>query len=172
MRVLRAAAFGSLAPRGFTLAEILVVLIVIGVAAGLAYAQFESDPKQSVERESRRLAGALEHAALLAQWKSETLGFSADAGGYRFWRRASGGDGDRWTALSDDDVLRYRPLPNSLAVSPREYAGQPIPADAILPLRASGRNEPFAIELVSPEWRVLLTGDPLNRVQLTGPLPR
>ncbi|HET9763847.1 MAG TPA: prepilin-type N-terminal cleavage/methylation domain-containing protein, partial [Casimicrobiaceae bacterium] len=53
---------------GFTLAEILVVLLVIGLAAGLAYARLDADPRQSLEREARRLGGALEHAALLAQW--------------------------------------------------------------------------------------------------------
>ena len=57
--------------------EILVVLIVIGLAAGITYAQLNPDPRSSLEREGRRLGGALEHAALLAQWKNETLGVSA-----------------------------------------------------------------------------------------------
>jgi prepilin-type N-terminal cleavage/methylation domain-containing protein len=68
---------------GFTLAEILAVLIVIGLAAGLVYARFETDPRHTVERESQRLAAALEHAALLAQWKGETLGISASGNAYR-----------------------------------------------------------------------------------------
>jgi hypothetical protein len=52
------------------------------------------------------------------------------------------------------------------------YAGQPVPVDSVLPLHASGRNEPFVIELASPQWRVLLAADPLNRVEITGPLQR
>ena len=157
---------------GFTLAEILVVLIVIGVAAGLAYARFESDPRQTLEREARRFAAALEHAALLAQWKSVTLGVSADNGGYRFWRRARGSSEARWTLVSDDDVLQPRTLAAPLVAGAREYAGGPVAADAILPLRPSGRNEPYVIELATPEWRALLSADPLNRVTMTGPLPR
>jgi prepilin-type N-terminal cleavage/methylation domain-containing protein len=47
---------------GFTLVEILVVLLVLALAAGLAYAR-ESDPRHDVEREGRRLAAAVEHAA-------------------------------------------------------------------------------------------------------------
>ena len=86
--------------RGFTLAEILVVLLVIGIAAGLAYAQLDRDPRQALEREGRRFAGALEHAALLAQWKNETLGVSANGGAYRFWHRVSDSEGERWLALS------------------------------------------------------------------------
>jgi hypothetical protein len=145
-------------------------LFIIGVAAGLAYAHFESNPRQVIERESLRLAGALEHAALLAQWKDETLGISASANGYRFWRRP-GGD-TTWQAMADDDVLQPRLLPAPLRITAREYAGLPVAADAILPLRASGRNEPYVIQIASPEWFTLLATDPLNRVAVTGPEPR
>ena len=158
--------------RGFTLAEILVVLLVIGVAAGLAYAQLDRDPRQALEREGRRFAGALEHAALLAQWKNETLGVSASGGAYRFWRRVSDSEGERWLALSDDAVLLPRTLPSPLVAAPQAYAGQPVPGEAVLPLVPSGRNEPYVIALASSEWQLLLTADPLNRVALIGPVPR
>jgi general secretion pathway protein H len=155
---------------GFTLAEILVVLVVIGLAAGLAYARFDSDPRTEVEREGRRLAAALEHAALLAQWKDETLGVSASGDTYRFWRMAAGATS--WEAMSNDDVLAPHVLPAPLSVATREYAGIPVAADAILPLRPSGRNEPYVIQIASPEWFTLLAADPLNRVALTGPTAR
>ena len=157
---------------GFTLVELLVVIVVIGLAAALVYAQFERDPRQALEREGRRLAGALEHAALLAQWTNQTIGVSAGEGSYRFWRRTPAADGERWVALSDDDVLVPRALPAPLAISTRAYAGQPVPAGAVLPLYPSGRNEPFLIELAAPEWQLLLAADPLNRVALLGPAPR
>ncbi len=146
------------------------MLIVIGLAAGLAYAHFDSDPRQAVERESLRLGAALEHAALLAQWKDETVGVSAGGNGYRFWRQLPGAS--TWEAMSDDDVLQPRVLPAPLSIMAREYAGLPVAADAILPLRASGRNEPYVIQIASPEWLTLLAADPLNRVALTGPTPR
>ena len=155
---------------GFTLAEILVVLLVIGLAAGLAYAHFDADPKRTVERESQRLAAALEHAAQLAQWKDETVGVSASGNSYRFWRQPAGSS--TWQPMSADDVLEPRILPAPLGISAREYAGLPVAADAILPLRASGRNEPYVIQINSPEWFTLLGADPLNRVALTGPVAR
>jgi general secretion pathway protein H len=158
--------------RGFTLVELLVVLIVIGLAAGLVYAQLDTDPRQTIEREGRRFAGALEHAALLAQWKNETLGISANGGAYRFWRRDATVGSSDWIALSDDDVLAPRALPAPLTATARLYAGQPVPGTAVLPLRPSGRNEPYVIALASPEWQILLTADPLNRVALVGPTPR
>ena len=51
---------------GFTLAEILVVLFVIGIAAALAYAQLDRDPRDTLEREGRRFAGALERVPRIA----------------------------------------------------------------------------------------------------------
>ncbi len=39
-------------------------------------------------------------------------------------------------------------------------------ADAILPFRPSGRNEPYALLLASPAWSLVVAGDPLNRVQV------
>ncbi len=156
---------------GFTLAEVLVVLIVIGLASALVYARFDSDPRSELEREGQRLGAAIEHAALLAQWQNETLGVSAIGGSYRFWRRGVN-NGDDWSALSGDDVLAAHALPASLAAAVRTYATQPVAADAIVPLRASGRNEPFVIDLATAEWRVLLSSDPINRVTVSPPSPR
>jgi hypothetical protein len=150
----------------------LVVLVVIGVAAGLVYARFDVDPRQAVEREGRRLAGALEHAAQLAQWQNETLGVSADGAAYRFWRRTTSADGDRWTPINDDDVLAAHALTPPFVANAVEYAGRTVAANSIIPLRASGRNDPFAIEIDAPEWRVVLFSDPLNRVAMSAPLAR
>jgi hypothetical protein len=59
-----------------------------------------------------------------------------------------------------------------LIAAPQAYAGQPVPDAAVLPLVPSGRNEPYVIALVSPEWQLLLAADPLNRVALIGPIAR
>jgi type II secretion system protein H len=136
---------GRVAARGFTLAEVLVVLLVIGLAAGLAYARFERDPRHDIEREGRRLAATLEHAAALAQWRNETLGVSASGSEYRFWRRTTAPDGDRWLPVTDDEILAPHALPQPISAAVIQYAGRNVPADAILPLSASGRNEPYAI---------------------------
>ncbi len=152
---------------GFTLAEILVVLVVIGIAAGIAYARFDTNPQQSVEREGRRFAAAIEHAASLAQWRNQSLGVSASGESYRFWRRDHGADGDRWLPLTDDEVLATRTLPDGVTAAVVQYAGQSVPPDAILPLAASGINEPYVMEIASPPWHALLVADPLNRVALS-----
>ena len=148
---------------GFTLIEMLVVVLVIGLASGIVMVNLGGDDRRATEREATRLASALEHAAALAQWKSETLGVSAEGGIYRFWRRGAGG---RWTALDDDDVLAPRVLPAEFTVRLASYAGAPVAEDAVLPFRPSGRNEPYALLLASSAWSLVIAGDPLNRVQI------
>jgi type II secretion system protein H len=148
--------------RGFTLVEVLVVVIIIGIASGIVLVNLDGDDRGRTEREAKRLAGALEHAAALAQWKGETLGVSAEGSAYRFWRRR--GD-ELWEAIADDDVLTPRALPADFTLTPASYAGAPVAENAVLPFRPSGRNEPYALLLVNSAWTVLVTGDPLNRVR-------
>jgi len=147
--------------RGFTLIEVLVVVIVIAIASAVAVANLDGDDRGRMEREARRLAGALEHAASLAQWQGETLGVSAEGSVYRFWKRRSDGS---WAAIDNDSVLAPRALPGDFSVKPAFYGGAPVADDAVLPFRASGRNEPYSLLLANSAWSVLVAGDPLNRV--------
>jgi len=156
------------APPGFTLIEILVVLVVLGIAASLVVVNLGRDDRRDLQREAKRLAGALEHAAAVAQWSSETLGISAEGHVYRFWRRDATG---QWTAFTGDEVLAARALPAGFAVLPTSYAGTPLPPDAVVPFRASGRNEPYALTLTSPAGDIVVSADPLNRVGFSPLLP-
>ena len=148
---------------GFTLIEILVVVVVIGIGAGLIIVNLDSDDRRAAEREATRLASALEHAAALAQWRNATLGVAAEGRNYRFLRRGTDG---QWQALVDDDMLAPRTLPEEIVVRPVSYATAPVAADAVLPFRPSGRNEPYALLLATPAWSVVIAGDPLNRVEI------
>jgi general secretion pathway protein H len=153
---------------GFTLVEVLIVVVIIGLLAGALAIGLSGDDRRVAEREAKRLAGALEHAAAAAQWRAETLGVSAEGAGYRFWRR---GADDRWSALADDDVLAPRALPAGVTVAFHSYAGAPVAPDAIVPFRASGRNEPYALVVASPAWSIEITADPLNRVRAAALAP-
>lgn len=151
---------------GFTLLEILVVVAILALTAGVTVALLDRDERGTLEREARRFAGALEYAAQRAQMRHETLGVSAGESQWRFWVRAADG---RWRAISDDAPLAPRTLPAPLSVAPLLYAGHPLPVDAIVPLRPSGRNEPYAFVLATEVFRTIVAADPLNRVAVAGP---
>jgi type II secretion system protein H len=152
--------------RAFTLIEVLVVVAILAIAAGTIALVLERDERGTVSREARRFAGAIEHAAARAQMRGETIGVSADPPGWRFWLR--GPDG-RWSPLAGDDVLAPRGLDATIVASAVAFAGRPLEPATIVPLRASGRNEPFAFAIVSPRWRAVLASDPVNRVTIIGP---
>jgi type II secretion system protein H len=153
--------------RGFTLVEILVVVVILGIAASFALALVAPDERDVSMREARRFAGALEYAAQRAQWRNETLGVSVAAGVIRYWRRdATNG---RWNVLDDDDLLRAHPLPQPLDASSVAFGGRMLAPDAIVPLRASGRNEPFAYVLATAGLRTIVALDPVNRASIAGP---
>jgi type II secretion system protein H len=150
--------------KGMTLLEILVVIAIIAIAASIAVVAYDGDDRTAVAYEAKRFAGAIEHASARARWRAETLGVSADGGGWQFWRRAA--DANRWIPVAGDDVLGPHRLPAGIVVSPLSYAGQALPPDAIVPLRASGHNDPFAFFVQGKASRIVLAADPLNRVTM------
>ncbi len=162
---------GSLARRarvgparaGFTLVEILVVIAIVAIVAALVSANLGDDDRRSTEREAKRLAGALEHAAAVAQWQRTTVGVSCEGSVYRFWLRDAN---DSWDLISGDDALATRMLPQGMTVVALRYAGSPVAPNAILPMRPSGRNEPYELVLSSPAISVVVSADPLNRVAI------
>jgi type II secretion system protein H len=150
---------------GFTLVEILVVIVILGIAAGLAVALAAPDERDVSSREARRFAGALEYAAQRAQWRNETLGVSAAGHVVRYWRRDA--RDASWRVVDDDDLLRLHALPDSIDAMALAYAGRALAADAIVPLRPSGRNEPFAFAFATPRTRTIIAIDPLNRASIS-----
>jgi hypothetical protein len=146
----------------------LVVIVVLGIVTGLGVALVAPGERDVQARESRRFAGALEYAAARAQWRNERLGVSANHGAVRYWRRDDANE--RWLPLEGDDVLATQVLAAPLDAAPVAYAGRAVARDAVVPLRASGRNEPLAFTFATQHFRTFVALDPLNRVAITGPL--
>ena len=96
------------------------------------------------------------------------LGVPRRSASIRYWRRDVAND--RWQLIDDDDILRAAHAARAARRAwPLAFAGRAAASDAIVPLRASGRNEPFAFALATPRWRTVIALDPLNRVSISGP---
>ena len=154
---------------GFTLVEILVVLVIAAIGAGLAVVALAPDPHAQARREAQRFAGALQYAAQRAQWRAETLGVDAAGPQIRFWRRDPAGD--TWRLVTDDDALVARVLPDAVTAAPQSYAGRLLAPHTLVPLRPSGRNEPASFAIDAADARVVVALDPLNRVTLVEAAP-
>ena len=144
---------------GFTLVEMLVVLLVVGIGLGLVTLSAGHDEAALLRQESERLRSALEHAAQLAQWRHVPLAWEADANGYRFASPARDGT---WTDETDP-TLAPHPLPPNVRMRVTDASGVVAPLHLLM--RPSGRNDPYAIAIESPSGAWTIAGDPLNRVR-------
>lgn len=67
------ASFMRLQQRGFTLLEIMVVLVIVGIVIGLAGLALDRNPAQRLDREGRRLQAMLSEASDEAVMQGEEL---------------------------------------------------------------------------------------------------
>jgi general secretion pathway protein H len=77
----------GLAPRGFTLVELLVVVALIAIVAGVAALALGGEESRKLREETERLAALFRIAAAEARASGRTLAWEADHAGY--WFRAA-----------------------------------------------------------------------------------
>ncbi|MEE1892822.1 GspH/FimT family pseudopilin [Pseudomonas otitidis] len=91
--------------RGFTLVELMVVLVVIGIASAAVGLSIRPDPARLLRDEARRLVLLLQVAQDEARSSGEVIAWEADERGYRFRRLGTSAG----SALDGDATLRPRP---------------------------------------------------------------
>ena len=154
------------APRasGFTLIEMLVVLLIMGLLVGMASAIVRPDDRQLVCHEADRIAQLLELAATEARLTGWSVAWTPDAQGYRFWRMTADG---RWSELRDSDPLRPRTLPQGMRIAAMQVENVPVTGDMRLEFTPQGRVYAFDLELTYGAARCAVTATPLGEVRVS-----
>ena len=141
--------------RGFTLIELMVVMVVIGITLGLVAVNAIPSPRQNLKNEAQRIALLLQLARDEAIVRNRLVSFEADPERYRFLVRNE----TRWDAVTEDDLLRERPFKSA----PVTLLLDPPGAGAANPLRITfGRepvDKPFVLTLASGASQVAIRAD-------------
>lgn len=163
--------------RGFTLLELLVVLVIIGIILSFAVLSVgDGGLEQQAEEETRRLAALMDLAAEQAILESRELGMVFLPSGYRFVTHVV----EAWQEINDDTLLRPRTLPEGLHI---ELFLEALPVElnrrqqgVLTPhliLFSSGERTPFrlTIESDSHPAPLQLSGELFGKVKVS-PVPQ
>lgn len=99
---------------GFTLMEIMVVVVLIAISATFALVSLDRGNDDVAELEARRFAQLIEHARDESILSGRAYAVQVDpvARSYTFLRYAQ-----EWTQVKNDDVFRRRELPENLEMA-------------------------------------------------------
>jgi general secretion pathway protein H len=150
--------------RGFTLLELLVVLLVMGLCAGLVGALAQPDERARLQVEAGRLAQLLELAAVEARLTGKPVAWTADAAHYRFWRWS---DAAGWSE-EREDALRARSLPAGMAISALRVEARRSPKGMRLEFSPHGALA-FDLEMSLGAARFTVSASPVGEVRLHAP---
>lgn len=152
--------------RGFTLIEMLVVLMIMGLFIGLVSAITQPDDRAKLQLEADRLAQLLDFAATEARLTGKSIAWTADESGYRFWRL---NDDGTWSEIRDGELLRAMILPQGMMVSDFRVENMRPQGSMRLEFTPQGSSLAFTIGMSLGKEHITVTGSPVGDVRVVVP---
>lgn len=138
---------------GFTLLEMLVVLVIVGLLVAVVTLAPSRNRRTDLAEEAQRLANLLESAGDEAQVRSMPIAWQPVGGGYRFVQRTESG---AWAPMTDDLYRARRWGAAVTGVSVRYTGGGETPSQIVL--GSESIDVPVTITLWSGDVRMAVVG--------------
>ncbi len=149
--------------RGFTLLELLVVLVIMGVVFGMTAIRLMPDDSARLRDAGEQLALLLENAGLEARSSGAPLAWTGKRTEYLFFRRNEKG---MWEAV-DSGSFRPRTLEDGVVIAAVDLDGKPVQYGDRLLLSATSFASPFSIKLVAGASVLYVVGNGVGAVSVT-----
>jgi general secretion pathway protein H len=146
---------------GFTLLEMLVVLVIAGLLVSLASLQLTRNPRTDLNEEAQRLALLFESAGDEAQVRARPIAWQPQDGGFRFDIRTE----DGWRPLREDDLLRARRWEGGVTGVTINFLDSDKSADRLI-FGTEAIDTPMEITLISAVGRVTIVGSGNGRYEV------
>lgn len=152
--------------RGFTLIEVLVVIVIVGITLGLVTVNFSRDERVRLEESARRLALLVQFARDDAIVSGRSVALTAEETGYVFSQRQYGRG---WVPHAH---LPMRSTFESRVELRLRVAGVDLPTGEPLVFSVSGMALPYELVLAAAQWQVTLTGNHAGMVSVSRAVER
>ena len=149
--------------RGFTLIEVLVVLLIMGLLVGLVAAVVRPDDRGLLRLEAERLAQLLALATAESRLTGNASAWTADGPGYRFWQF---NEDTGWTEVRDGDLLRARTLPQGMMISGLQFENMPAHGAMRLEFAPYSPARAFTIEMTLGAARFAVAASPIGELRV------
>lgn len=146
--------------QGFTLIEVVVVLLLMGIISALVVANIAPDDKKELQLESERLAALFEQASMDARASGNTIAWVCDGKDYQFQEKSPGND---WV-IDSDDIYRPHKLPAEIEIRSAAPDQPGLSPGAQLIFSPSGLNLPFDVIVLKRRLAMKISGDTMNRM--------
>jgi general secretion pathway protein H len=147
--------------RGFTLLEMMVVLVVAAIMLSVATLSLMPNAQSVLRDESQRLAFLMENGAMSSQAGGQPLAWSGTGNSYRFWKQTREGE---WARIDRDNLLHPRILPEAVRIGDVSFNGRRIEPGALVLLSPELSAKDFRVRLLSSNLNADVVGDGLGHV--------
>jgi general secretion pathway protein H len=146
--------------RGFTLLEMLVVLVIAGLLVSLAAVAITRNPRTDLNEQAQRLALLFESAGDEAQVRTRPIAWQPVNGGYRFDIRTE----DGWRPLRDD-LFAPRGWEGGVTDVSIDYPGSDLKANRVV-FGVESIDAPVTVTLYSAVGRATIVGTGNGRYEV------